>query len=495
MRAALLAIALLALPAHANERIERVASPPLRVQLDAMPLGALTTMLMRDVMKVPYVIDAEVLNDNSPTSVNLTMPRDDIPVHVVRFLRSMGLTVTLRGGTVYVTKGALGGSVSVPGSVPLGSPLAPPPAGYAPQAAPVGYSGASGGPVAVQAVPDAVAVIVPAHRSVIELVDALKGALPDLVLAARRDSAPQGTEIVDRVEPDELVISGSAAIVRKAVAIVKLLDKPRPMVSIRAVVFEVRSSASSRSALSVLASIGGFEAGSSPGIPQGDQFIRIATGGLRAVLSATKGDGRFKVIAEPSLSALSGAAATINSGNEVPTIGSVSFSEDGTPLRSVVYRPSGISLTVTPRVRGGEIELTVAQERSSFSRTTTGVDDSPTLSTSKASTRIALVPGETIALAGLDQRSDASSRSGFLGGLLGGRSKDREEGQLLLVLQADVIDQGRKGETVVHIIDAKEERVENLGSPRKAAEPPLPLRSKSQRKPAAPPVPTEETKP
>lgn len=459
MRAGLFVLALLASTASAQQVTVSPPSAPLRVQLDSMPLGPLATLLMRDVMKVPYVISADVLNDARPVSVNLTMPREDIPVHVVRFLRSMGLTVTLRGGTVYVTKQPLAqtqaaahfaDNVALSPNSPLSSP--------GPVAVQSTYLPASPAPEPPPSPPSTVAIIVPAHRSVIELSEALKGALPDLAIAARSDSAPQGAEIVDRVEPDELVIAGSKLAIDKAVAIVRVLDRPRPMVQVRAVVFEVRSSSSSKSALSLLASIGGLDVGSTPGVAPGDQFLRLAVGGLKAVLSATSGDGRFKVIAEPALAVLSGSAASINSGSEVPTVGAVSFSDDGTPVRSVVYRPSGISLTITPRVRGGEIEITVTQERSSFARTTSGVDDSPTLNTSRASSRIALSPGETIALAGLDQRSDVAARSGFFGGLLGGRSKERDEGQLLLVLQADVIQQTRAGETVVHRLDNQEEK-------------------------------------
>lgn len=116
-------------------------------------------------------------------------------------------------------------------------------------------------------------------------------------------------------------------------------------------------------------------------------------------------------------------------------------------MRSVVYRQSGVLLSVAPIVREGEIELSVSQERSSFARTTTGVDDSPTLTRSTASTVVSIAPGETIALAGLDERSDSQAKQGFLGGLFRARNHDRRNAQLVLMLQATVMPDARKGET------------------------------------------------
>ena len=121
-----LALVPLASAAHGQDRIERAPSAPVRVQLDSMPLGALATLLMRDVMRVPYVISADVLRDNRPVSVNLVMPRAELPLRVVQFLRSQGLTVQLNGGTVYVSKGAADSGFASAPNVPSGSPLAQP---------------------------------------------------------------------------------------------------------------------------------------------------------------------------------------------------------------------------------------------------------------------------------------------------------------------------------------------------------------------------------
>lgn len=462
MRAAFLALGLLvASPALGQAVVtDRPSGLPVKVQLDAMPLGALATMLMRDVMKVPYVISADVLNDKRPVSVNLVMRRSELPVRVVRFLRSQGLTVGIEGGTVYVSKG----DKPTLGAVPsFGHPLAP-----AAQPVDFGQQQAAnvhpGRPGEVQSVnpttsaptidePRQLAVISPAHRSVNELAETVRTLLPGLDVAARSGVEAQGTAIASTSDPDTLAIGGTRQDVALAVALVRSLDKPRPQVEIRAVVFEIRNTDAKASALSLLAKVAGLELETGGGVLPGSQFVRIAASGVSAVLSATRSDGRFKVVAEPSLAALSGSSASINAGSQVPTLGAVTFSENGTPVRSVVYRDSGISLTVKPQVRGGEIELAVQQERSSFGRTTTGVDDSPTLNRAAASAQVALKPGEAVLLAGLDEKAESSGRQGILGGLLSTKSRDNSTAQLVLMLQADLAPARSQGETGVILVE------------------------------------------
>ncbi|MFT4055625.1 MAG: hypothetical protein QM681_14060 [Novosphingobium sp.] len=382
MKKLLLALALASIAAPSIAGTLPSTPGPVRVRLDSMPTGALVTMLMRDVMGVPYVIGSDVLADRQPVSVNLVMSRSEVPLKVVQFLRSLGLTVKLQSGTVFVSRKPLSAAPSdgmpqfaAAPSMPSGSYSAPISAALDRIAPSDPVAPSSPMTAVADEPPQTVAIIEPAHLSPVDLADILRSVLPGLSMAVRENSAPQSQKIVDRLAPSVLVLSGSKRDVSMAAQLVRSVDKPRPSVSIRAVLFEVRTSKARGSALSVLSDVLGGRLGlgiNSTG-GGGDHFVKIATGGVSAVLSAVRTDGRFQVVAEPSLSALSGATATINSGSQVPTIGEVTYTDNGAPIRSVVYRDSGVSLTVSPTVRRGEIELSVLQERSTFSRTETGV--------------------------------------------------------------------------------------------------------------------------
>ena len=446
---------------------------PIVVQLDGVPTGSLVTMLLRDIMRVPYVIAPDLLADRRPMSVRLIIPRNQVPQRVVGFLRNHGLVVRLDGGTIYVSRGrsaGFGSGGSSPGrqlqnsfspgaapralvpspSLPLGNPLERDrePQDVVPNFASREKSTASpslGRPDTALAVDEAEEVVAyaPAHRPPDYFASIIIGVLPNVRFggSGRTSASNERAEVLASNGPDLLVMSGPSVDIAKARALVVALDRARPMVSVRAVVTQVANVKARGSALGILATAlrGNISAGSFGSEAPGSQFVRIGKGALTAVLSAVREDTRFKIVATPNLSALSGAAATLNSGAQVPTVGAVSIAEGGTPVQSIEYRDSGIILTVRPVVRGELIELEVKEERSTFVRTTTGVTDTPTLQKSTATASVILKSGESVVLAGLTEESDERRREGLFGGLLGTRSADKSQSELLVILTAELV--------------------------------------------------------
>lgn len=466
--------------ASAQTRVERPIVQqvkPYAVQLDAVPLSTLVTMLMRDVLRVPYVIAPDVLTDNRPITVNLEIPRDAVALTVVRYLRSMGLTVTLNGGTVYVARGGQFGGANVPSGSPLDgsmgaqtSPAMP----IAPMA-----------PIAQASPPKVdhpVMIARLAYRSPGELAQLVRPLFEDITVAHHDGTKPRegAQSIASALEPDALVVSGPSKTLDRVEAFIRAMDTPRPVVAIKGVVLQVSTTTNSSSALNVLASVlgGRVQFGMNSAAPAGDSFVRLAVGGVSAVLSAVSGDGRFHVVAEPSLVASSGSTATLNSGEQVPTLGAVTYSENGQPIRSVVYRDSGVSLTVTPTVRRGDILLDVAQERSAFARTTTGVDDSPTLSKSAVKGTFTIQPGETVAFAGLEERTSSDRKSGIFGGLFRTKARERADSKLVVMLEAHTVDLDTRKQPEFERIPV---RGVGLETPRKGAARPLPDRDRDLR--------------
>lgn len=491
---------------------------PIVIQLNGIPTSSLVTMLLRDVMRVPYVIAPDVLSDRRATSVRLVIPRDQIPQKVVGYLRSAGFNVALNGGTIYVGKSgsraAAGGSYSfgggrspLPGrdwgdaSVPMGSPLdgspAPRSTAYpanvervAETSQPSVKNGSDGfSPAAAFSPPDVIAsdilTYLPAHRDPPYLAAVVTAMLPNVKAGVRADVEPQADKgnILPKDGQDVLVLSGSAPDLVKARKLIVVLDRARPMVAVKAVVMQMNNVQARGSALSVLASIGKgkFSLGSFNGAQPAAQFVRIASGAFSAVLSAVREDSRVKVVASPNLAALSGGVATMNAGSQVPTVGAVTFVEGSAPVQSITYRDSGITLTVRPVVRGDIIELAVQEERSTFVRTTTGVEDSPTLQKSSASASVVMRSGESVVLAGLSEASEGQRREGLLGGLLGVRSRDKSDGELLVLLTAELVPMPKAAPGIFLTIDDTE-----TGKDEDDGNATLPPPAPSRRAPVAP---------
>jgi Flp pilus assembly secretin CpaC len=117
-----------------------------------------------------------------------------------------------------------------------------------------------------------------------------------------------------------------------------------------------------------------------------------------AVFGALERDGLFKVLAEPTLTAISGETANFFAGSEFP----IQVSQPGNTM-SVEYKPFGVSVDFTPLVlSGNRIRLDVASEVSEINdKMRVGSSSAPAISTRKANTTIELAPGESYMIAGL----------------------------------------------------------------------------------------------
>lgn len=112
-------------------------------------------------------------------------------------------------------------------------------------------------------------------------------------------------------------------------------------------------------------------------------------------------------------------------GADVPVLGAVQLDKNGNPVQSAEYKPSGVILDLTPQIRGQEIEQQINQQLSSFIATTTGVNNSPTLTKREILTNVGASDGDVIVLGGLDEKRSSKDSSGlpFLRGDLGERHR------------------------------------------------------------------------
>ncbi|WP_044043311.1 type II and III secretion system protein family protein [Caballeronia insecticola] len=145
--------------------------------------------------------------------------------------------------------------------------------------------------------------------------------------------------------------------------------------------------------------------------PIGSAFnllLNSTSRGLFANLSLLEGNNLARVLAQPTLVALSGQSASFLAGGEIPVPVPQSL---GTT--TIVYKPYGIGLSLTPTVLGPErIALKVAPEASQLdfahAITIDGVSV-PALTTRRAETAVELGDGESFVIGGLVDRETASN--------------------------------------------------------------------------------------
>lgn len=164
-----------------------------------------------------------------------------------------------------------------------------------------------------------------------------------------------------------------------------------------------------------------------------------------ATLRLLQSNGMARVLAEPTLVALSGQSASFLAGGEIPIPES-----GGLGTQNVVFKPFGIGLTVTPTVLSRDrIALKVAPEASELDyvngipilngETATLI---PALRTRRADTMIELGDGESFVISGLVSRQTKASvnKVPFLGELpiigafFRGIEYSQEERELVIVV-------------------------------------------------------------
>ena len=188
----------------------------------------------------------------------------------------------------------------------------------------------------------------------------------------------------------------------------------------------------------------------------------LAGNDITATLNALEVRTNVKIISAPKLVVLNNQTAALQVGDQVPVSSgtAVSVQNPNAPVvNAIEYRDTGVILKVTPRVNaGGLVLLDVAQEVSAVSSqastSTTSTGSSPTISTRRISTSVAVQDGQVIALGGLFRDSQSFGKDGVpilsripvLGALFGNQRIEQNRTELIVLLKPHVLrtpDDGR----------------------------------------------------
>lgn len=264
----------------------------------------------------------------------------------------------------------------------------------------------------------------PKHKSAAELKTALSGLFGATVGG----------------DGDRLIFKTSVVEIEKIKSLLKRFDvRPREVV-VRGKIFEVTTKKTDASSLSIVADVfkkAGLAVSNGAKLVN---YLSFKDKRVNAYWSALSGDDRFKLLSEPSLRIKSNTTASLTVGNDVPTLGSVTY-QDGQPVQSVTYRSSGIIFEITPEVLDGVINLSVRQELSNFAETTSGVNNSPTLVKREIKTNISANSAELIVLGGLIENKNTASTAGlsFLPAFLSAKSNSNDKTEIILSLYVELL--------------------------------------------------------
>lgn len=389
-------------------------------------LSELVRVAYGELAREPFMLGHEVLEARERYTIDLrSVPKANAVAAVANLVKSSGFEVARRGGVVWIGK-----PVEAEDEIIV----------YRPRHRSSRYLAD-----VVQSVTGARSVLARSIKSAEPVqVSPVKDMQPG---AALRQSSPTSVEgQIDRSEVDQIAFTVASKDAGKVRRLLHDLDTASGEVVLKAAVYEVGFDKREGSAVQVVASMlsGKLLASASGGISGlvpnllGGVSLKIVSGGLEAVLSALDADVRFKSVSRPQVRVRNGAQARFSVGQDVPVLGTAQMDKNGNPVQSVDYRQSGVILTATPEIRDDVIELAIHQELSNFVVTRTGVNDSPTLNKRSVNTKLGMVPGEVVMLAGLqdDSEDGSDNRIPWFGWIIG---KDRREKRSEILVFLEVI--------------------------------------------------------
>lgn len=198
----------------------------------------------------------------------------------------------------------------------------------------------------------------------------------------------------------------------------------------------------------------------------------LAGNSISVALNALEQRTNIKVVSAPKLVTLNNQTAALQVGDQVPvsTGSAVSVENPDAPIvNSIDYRDTGVILKVTPRVNaGGLVLLDISQEVSDVNVNAPAASGdrspaSPTISTRRISTSVAVQDGQVIALGGLFRDTKSLGKNGIpilsripiIGGLFGSHNNTQNRTELIVLLKPHVIRTPDDGRAVTEELRSK----------------------------------------
>jgi general secretion pathway protein D len=289
-----------------------------------------------------------------------------------------------------------------------------------------------------------------------------------------------GVRITADTSNNSVVIYASAADYRIIERTLNQLDRPRLQVAIEVTIAEVTLNEQLDYGVQFFLSNGAISNTLTGQIPNiANNIVANPTGpGLaggfnlvlgnqlapRVVINALHQLTDVKILSNPSLVVVDNGEATLEVGDQVPiSTGSATvLSANNAVVNTVDYKNTGIILHVQPRVNSnGAVLLAIDQEISSVPQDSTSL--TPTISQRKVESKISVVSGQTVLLAGLISDQQEKMRQGvpilnqipYVGSAFGTTGTSQVRTELIIFIQPQIIRDGEDAAKIAEELRSK----------------------------------------
>lgn len=183
----------------------------------------------------------------------------------------------------------------------------------------------------------------------------------------------------------------------------------------------------------------------------GFNFTIEGASATRFIIDALSDLTEVNMISSPNVIVLNNNTASLNVGDEVPIITQTTTSTVTTSsliVNTVQYRPTGVSLEVTPQVNAsGMVTLRLSQAVSDVRVTTSSTINSPTIQNRSLLSTVSVRSGDTVLLGGLIRETAGDGRTGIpllhelpiIGNLFGRTAETTQRTELVILIRPIII--------------------------------------------------------
>jgi general secretion pathway protein D len=397
-----------------------VHAQPITISFKDQTLSVFLKTVYSDILKANYVISPAL--SQSSNKVNLEMvfkDRDDLAARLPSLLQMLGVSSTQNGSSVLLSTAP--GPFALPPNVQI-PPQAPQTSLPVPQ-----IPTSTGTPVLSPSLPPALPdpllyhVFKPSNRS------------PDYICSVLFPGSKDSLRTACSLAGPAVLLHLTQKAFDALSPVLEAIDQPGQRVEISTALAEVTLSNSKSSGLRVVANIlgGGFEFGTPNVTGSGLTFKAL---NFSLVLDALSTDSRVLHVVSPSGVVDSGEKLDLAIGDRQPTLSGLVTNATGQAQQSITYQSAGALLTVTPTVFGDQrVRLDIQSEVSTFSPTTTGITQSPTISQRKVSTSLTLQSGQVVVLGGLRSSKESDTKHKLFSFSAGSAASNQTTDLVLLV--------------------------------------------------------------
>jgi general secretion pathway protein D len=176
-------------------------------------------------------------------------------------------------------------------------------------------------------------------------------------------------------------------------------------------------------------------------------ILRGADGNL--TLNFLETNTNVDILSRPSLVVRDGVSATMNAGDNVPTLGKILTDPTTGSQQSVEYRKTGIQLTVTPTINAqGVVIMEIDQTTSNTSDGSSAVAGAPIFTERTITTEAVAASGQTVVLGGLIRENKSKSDNSvpffsdlpIIGSLFEGKGSSSNKVELIVMVTPRIIE-------------------------------------------------------